>query len=1237
MTEERHEATDRNGDDWGFNSLPDADRKHVLASISLAAKIYGAAQKHRTAHERRQGAERSGMVADRRGKDALTQMMDRAFRSRSAATTATQMTGLLRTYGIPRFFNWFERLGLWLFLHMGNRLPWLFVPVVKWVMRRKTAEVILPGERRAMIAHVRSRQAKGAGQNLNNLGEMILGEAEAEQKTRDDVDLLGTPDIECISVKASNLYSQVSALGHAHSVKMMAERLRPRLHAAMANRRRSYDQATAAPWDMGYKLVNLDMEAYADVAATVEAFRTVLDEDEFLGLQAGLAIQAYLPDSYGEVASLLGWARERVARGGAPIRIRVVKGANRAVELVDSSVRGPPCPVFEEKADSDASWKAVVELISRPENIAVCHLGIATHNIFDLCWAALLVKDRGVESWCRFEMLEGMVNHVNREVQAEIGEVLMYAPAVAKDKFLTAVAYLMRRFDEFTDPANFLSHVFGVEPGSPEWQRLARAFVESVRRMPTVAHERRRQQDRRSEVYDPDLSFLRSADEFRNEPDTDWTHQGNREWLRDIVLPKLSGSPRSGAAVVPLQCARADDGARPWADVFDRSRPQMLVAKVELADKDDIDPVLTTARQAARKWAALDLDERGLILARAVANYQASRADLVALGAANVGKAFDQTDAEVSEAIDFGRWYSYAVRYFRDLLPNVQMGPLGGGVIAVVPPWNFPVAIPSGGVFAALAAGNAVILKPSSQSLYVTAEIAECFWRAGVPADVLQVMTCRSDVAGRLVADPRVDGVIFTGGTDTADRILRGRHGVQLFAETGGKNATVVTDKADRELAAKHIADSFRNDGQKCSATSLVLALPEVHDDPGFWSQLRDAVASLQVGPAWDPSSVVTPLAGKPGDDLVRGLTTLEPGEEWVVEPQRVDGRDDFWSPGLKRGVRRGTFNHLTELFGPVIGVMRVESLEEAMAIIRETGYGLTFGIESLDDAEVQYCIDRAPAGVIYCNRNTVGAMVNRQQFGGWHGSRRGPGIQAGGLNYVTNFMSLTEPDGPEGDPRIDMPSAGEMFAAPNADECLAIAAAANHASAQGAAGDEGFRMTAVALRSQLDQWIHHFSREHRPAQKIRGEDNLHRYRPLGTVVVRVSSDDSLFEAVARIGGAVIAGNRVIVSGEPGAQALSEMFGHRLDAWILGAEWRSETDAELVRRIAAEKPACVRYARPERVPESVWRAAADSGVYVSARTVLRTARLELLNYVQEQTVARVYHRYGGNLRPEDEK
>ena len=233
---------------------------------------------------------------------------------------------------------------------------------------------------------------------------------------------------------------------------------------------------------------------------------------------------------------------------------------------------------------------------------------------------------------------------------------------------------------------------------------------------------------------------------------------------------------------------------------------------------------------------------------------------------------------------------------------------------------------------------------------------------------------------------------------------------MHLIAETGGKNATIVTALSDRDLAIKHVLHSaFSHGGQKCSATSLLLLEDEVFEDESFRETLADAVRSLQVGSAWELSTRIGPLIRPPRGDLARGMKELEPGESWLVMPERLTENPQLFRPGVKWNVRPGGFTHCTELFGPVLGVMRYRRLEDAIGIVNATGYGLTSGLESLDDREQEIWKQAIRAGNLYINRPTTGAIVLRQPFGGVGSSAYGPGVKAGGPHYVLPLVKVSD------------------------------------------------------------------------------------------------------------------------------------------------------------------------------------------------------------------------------------
>ena len=282
----------------------------------------------------------------------------------------------------------------------------------------------------------------------------------------------------------------------------------------------------------------------------------------------------------------------------------------------------------------------------------------------------------------------------------------------------------------------------------------------------------------------------------------------------------------------------------------------------------------------------------------------------------DAGKTVQEADVEISEAIDFAEYYLRSMRQFA-AHPDIKWTPKG--TILVASPWNFPKAIPAGGIFAALITGNCVLFKPAPEVVMTGYSLVKALWDGGISKKVLQFLSCDDDPVGsKLIKDERVNAVILTGATSTAKLFMKMRPGIDLSAETGGKNALIITALSDRDLAIKELVQSaFGHNGQKCSAASLAILEKEVYDDPHFMEQLRGAAASLKVGSPWDLKNKMTPLINPPNETLRRGLTTLEPGESWLLQPQVDPHNPNLWTPGIKLGVQRGSFTQKKRTLRP--------------------------------------------------------------------------------------------------------------------------------------------------------------------------------------------------------------------------------------------------------------------------------------------------------------------------------
>jgi RHH-type proline utilization regulon transcriptional repressor/proline dehydrogenase/delta 1-pyrroline-5-carboxylate dehydrogenase len=717
---------------------------------------------------------------------------------------------------------------------------------------------------------------------------------------------------------------------------------------------------------------------------------------------------------------------------------------------------------------------------------------------------------------------------------------------------------------------------------------------------------------------------------FRNEPDTDPALPANRAWGRRI-LAKIAASDLGTETV---EACRIDD-------------PSVL------------EQVIATVRSTGEQWGALSGEARAATLDRAGLALSANRDRLIEVMASETGKTIAEADVEVSEAVDFAHYYAARAREL-DTVQGARFVP--SKLTVVAPPWNFPVSIPAGSVLGPLAAGSGVIIKPAPQAKRSAAIMVEALWEAGIARELLALVDVEEGQLGqRLIADPRVERVILTGAYETAKLFKSWRPDLPLLAETSGKNAIIVTPNADYDLAVADIVKSaFGNAGQKCSAASLAILVGSVGTSQRFRNQLVDAATSMRVGYPNDPEGVVGPLIEPASGKLLHALTALGGEEEWLVEPRPLDDTGRLWSPGIRTGVQPGSYFHLTEFFGPVLGIMRARTLEEAIRYQNAVDYGLTAGLHSLDSDEIAHWIDTVEAGNLYVNRGITGAIVRRQPFGGWKRSAVGAGTKAGGPNYLFGLGSWQADPGPQ--------SASLHLRGLDPDVKALIE------SGQSAMTYEEFDLVRRSALSDAIAVAHEFGTV-RDVSELGVERNLFRYRAV-PVSIRAAEDSTLHELLRVLAAAAAVGGRFDVS-TPGA--LPPALAKQLQAREVPVA--VETDAAWLSRVAARGAAVaggdvgggdvavadgavpdgavagvavagrdIVVARGDAVVEPTHRIRLIGGdpmalagalggtpdVAVYAGEVTPSGRVELLPFVHEQAISITNHRFGNPTTLTDE-
>jgi RHH-type transcriptional regulator, proline utilization regulon repressor / proline dehydrogenase / delta 1-pyrroline-5-carboxylate dehydrogenase len=941
----------------------------ALTAISRTKELMAQSDKSRDRREKANRKRVARLFKDPQAIEATITLTDEVMRISSVRSSSRIFRRAAKKASIVGFGP-INGIGLHAIGILSYILPAPVVAAVHQRVRALSKDLILASESEKLSKHLIKRTEKGISLNINVLGEAVLGDHEAELRFQSILEMMRRPEVNYISVKLSSIVAQLIIIDIEGSIDRVSEKMRILYRDAIKHG----------------VFVNLDMEEYRDLPMTVAAFMRVLDEDEFAAMKAGIVLQAYLPESHHFFGELVTWAKNRFEKSGGTIKVRLVKGANLAMERAEAELHGwSPAP-YQSKSDVDASFARLVDAALRPEHSKAVRIGIASHNLFHMTWALEVAKARGVIEQIDIEMLEGMANAEALAVTRAGQPVLLYAPVTRKDDFAAAAAYLVRRLDENTSDENYLKAAFEISKNPEKFAEQEERFLNSISERHAITTESLRHIEH----------ALTSGFAFENERNADPTEP--------VFIASVTKAIKKVKAVkdqeIPLVIAGKEIFTKGQEEGTDPSDDGKVWYHYSVGSIADVDNAIATAKSAQIQWSSLTIEERTTILFKAATAMQRSTPETIAVMSRDAGKTVAEADPEVAEAIDFARFYATAAQNFGESTPL--------GTILVVPPWNFPYAIPMGGVCAALAAGNSVILKPAPETVATAWEIVSHLWAGGVPKDVLQFLPMRDDESGKyLVTHTGIDGLILTGSFDTASLFTSWRPEINLMAETSGKNAVLITACADIDAAVKDLVQSaFGHAGQKCSAASIAIVDTNIYNDPAFIRQLKDAVESLKVGAGWDFATTVGPIIRPAEVALTRALTQLEQGETWLVEPRQLDDAGLQWRPGVKLGVKAKSWSHQNEWFGPVLAVIESPDFNTGINWQNDTDFGLTAGIQSLDEKECEEWINRIEAGNIYVNRGITGAIVNRQPFGGWKRSAVGPNAKAGGLNYVNTLRN---------------------------------------------------------------------------------------------------------------------------------------------------------------------------------------------------------------------------------------
>ena len=870
---------------------------------------------------------------------------------------------------------------------------------VRHTIRRLARRFIVGSTPEEAIRAARAARRARHAFTLDVLGEACVSEDEAGRYQHAYIELIERlgreaarwpeePQLDCaawgalpkvnISVKFSALYPYLDPIDPIGSGRAVKDRMRPILRTAQSHGAH----------------IQVDMEERRLKDLTLGIFMELCDEDEFRrSRHVGIALQAYLRDAEADASRLTEWARRR----GAPVTVRLVKGAYWDYETARARLEGWPVPVYQAKSETDACFERLTHLLL--ERADTIDLAVGSHNIRSVAHALALREQLGLPpSALENQVLYGMAGPLARAL-AERGErVRIYMPF---GELIPGMGYLVRRLLENTSNESFLRRGFSrdlpaevlLDPPAPPVPQPVEAPV------PTNAEG--------------------SLPRFANEAHADFASAV----VRQRFATALAAVREQFGREYPLVIGGAAVDSAEHLLARNPSRPEEIIGRVASASAEDVDRAVAAAEEAFPGWRDRAATERASVLGRAAHLMRARRAELAAWIVYEAGKPWPEADADVAEAVDFIEYYR---REALELLRPRRLGDLRGevnhylrepcGVVAVIAPWNFPLAIVTGMTSAALVMGNTVVLKPAEQTPVIAAKLMSLLDEAGLPPGVLNYVPGVGEVAGeRLVHHPGISLIAFTGSRDVGTQIYAAaaqlakgaRRLKRVIAEMGGKNAVIVDDDADLDETVQGlIASAFGYAGQKCSACSRVIAVGRIYER--LAARLVAAARTIPLGPANEPSTIVGPVIEAAAAQRIRGYIELgsRSAEPLLIRdlPPEIAALGGYYvPPAIFGGVPPGSPLAQEEIFGPVLSLMRARDFDEALGVATDVDYGLTGGVFSRSPSRLHAARDRFRVGNLYLNRAITGSLVSRQPFGGRLLS--GVGYQAGGPDYLLQFI----------------------------------------------------------------------------------------------------------------------------------------------------------------------------------------------------------------------------------------
>lgn len=1118
----------------------------IERAIEFAASLQERVQDSIATHEKSFCYKMQHIIENPEYKALFMELLDSSVLSNNPAHSHKLIERILRRYEFGEFFTLYEKMLLYIFLQVGRYAPSLSVPFfIKQI--RKEAGLMMRF----------SMPTSSPKSHIANY-YFIAKKALSQEIIKDNITMckkaLDNSHITHISIKPSAFFTQMWEGSFIHSRDELARSLKELFAYASQQ-----SQAQNLP-----KIITLDMEEHRFLQLSVSAFMEALSG--YSELEAGIALQAYIPESFSYLMQLCDYAKARVDSGGKPVHIRLVKGANMQAEKFYAAKHNGRLPMFSQKLCTDANYKKMLHYLIDNAHYRHTKLGVASHNVFELAYAYMLLQ-HCVEPEYRehfvFEMSMGISMQASR-ILGEYHTLMLYTPVCDTSSFQEAIAYLLRRLDENTGEENFMASYYAMRVGDSAWQAQKAMFLDSLAYIPKLSCAPIAVQDRAA-VLD-----LQSSDGVY-ETDTEFFAQANYQWLTEALAQELPKDTIQATYIKEAQMLYGFDGRE--------------IRKVAFAKGFDENIVPASLSR---------LENLIAIFNKATHLLQEKRGQIITTAALEIGKVPMQTDMEISELITLLRFYPKSLQDLCDTHAHTSFMPKGRGL--VIGSAHSHLSISFAPVLASLACGDQVVFKPSSLVISSSYMVCECLWEAGIPRDMLCFTPMQREDFRQALANMRTDLFAFVvgfGKGSSLESIATAQPMLPLIAHPTATNAMIITQLADYDQAIKHaISSAFFYGGVGVRKLSVLIVEQSVLDDTGFMQGVLACARSLHYGTPYALQNALGVVL-----DSNHALEAIQGA--FALKPQR-DGQY------MGAGIIYASANELSAIdrYLPLLYIIKADDIKHAIALANTLDSNICV-LESRDEDEWVYFRKNAKAHTLLINEPTIhtaSAKIITTPSGSLSHT-------IGTYNDIIHFVR-------------PVPNA--------CDENLATSIIEPKFKRLLASGDivDSRRKALENALKKAKSYVYYrnteFMLSHDCALEY-GAKHLLDYKAISTLAYRVSSNDSLEDVLGVIIGAQACKVELIVSFEAIDEDLA-FLRENLAGLGLIAKFVQESLQDFIARIPQND--VIRYHTKASAMDSIYQAAAISHKRIIPDKPLDNGRFELLWYYRERVISIVHHRYG---------